>query len=329
MRISVFEKPFAPTPVQELLGICPGNRVFCKREDLLPFSFGGNKVRKARYFYRDILEKGADVVMTYGSFSSNHCRIIANMAAAMELPCHIISPEENYRETPNSRMVEGFGAIIEKAPLDRISQTIDRRIAAYRKAGKHPYFIVGGGHGDLGTAAYVECYEEICDWERKNGLFFDYIFHVSGTGSTQAGLVCGQLAAKRDGAQRIVGLSNARTAKRGRPVVTESVRSWMENVHAPGEIAADAERIERAVIFDDSWRLEGYGAYNEQILETISHMMGKYGIPMDPTYVGKGFWGMQEYCRVHDLKKQNILFLHTGGTPLFFEKRQAEERNGA
>lgn len=328
MRISVFEKPFAPTPVQELYGICPGNRVFCKREDLLPFSFGGNKVRKARYFYRDILEKGADVVMTYGSFSSNHCRIIANMAAAMGLPCHIISPEENYRETPNSRMVESFGAVIEKAPLDRISETIDRRVEAYREAGKHPYFIVGGGHGDLGTAAYVECYEEICSWERENGISFDYIFHVSGTGSTQAGLVCGQLAAGRS-AQRIVGLSNARTAERGRPVVVESVRSWMEHVHVPGGgNTFSEEQIEAAVIFDDTWRLGGYGVYNKPVLDTISLMMEKYGIPMDPTYVGKGFWGMQEYAKSHGLTGQNILFLHTGGTPLFFEERQAERKDG-
>lgn len=326
MRIPVFEKAFEPTPVQELYGICPGNRVFCKREDLLPFSFGGNKVRKARYFYRDILEKGADVVMTYGSFSSNHCRIIANMAAAMGLACHIISPEENYKETPNSRLVESFGAVIEKAPLDQISQTIKRRTDAYQKAGRRPYFIVGGGHGDLGTEAYVECYREICAWERENGLSFDYIFHVTGTGSTQAGLVCGQLAAGRD-AQKIVGLSNARTLERGRPVVIESVRSWTEHMYVPGGGCSFLqEQIERAVIFDDTWRLDGYGAYNEQILETISYMMGMYGIPMDPVYVGKGFWGMREYIKAHGLKDKNILFLHTGGTPLFFEDRQAAER---
>ena len=68
---------------------------------MLPFSFGGNKVRKAAEFYREIKNSDTDVVMTYGSNSSNHCRIIANMAASMGLACHVISPEENRVTAPS------------------------------------------------------------------------------------------------------------------------------------------------------------------------------------------------------------------------------------
>ena len=43
------------------------------------------------------------------------------------------------------------------------------------------------------------------------------------------------------------------------------------------------------------------------------------GIPLDPTYTGKAFWGMLQYLKDHGIRGKRILFLHTGGTPLFFD----------
>ena len=91
-EITLFEKPLPVTPVVPLSGDYGDNHFYIKRDDMLPFSFGGNKVRKAAEFYREIKNSDTDVVMTYGSNSSNHCRIIANMAASMGLACHVISP---------------------------------------------------------------------------------------------------------------------------------------------------------------------------------------------------------------------------------------------
>lgn len=94
-EIPVFEKSLERTLIQKLSDSYGNNQIFMKRDDFVPFSFGGNKARKAAEFYREIKREAPDVVMTYGSNSSNHCRIIANMAAGMGLACHIISPEEN------------------------------------------------------------------------------------------------------------------------------------------------------------------------------------------------------------------------------------------
>ena len=192
------------------------NSLYIKREDLLPFSFGGNKARKGQKFFDDI-DKGAfDVVVTYGSASSNHGRIIANMAKKRDLPCIIISPKEASKETFNSEMMRFLGAKIIVVPVDEVSKTIDDLILELKEEGKNPYFIQGGGHGNLGTQAYVECYEEIKEFEKQKDIFFDYIFLASGTGATQAGLVCGQTINndKRD----IVGISIARPNPRGKEV---------------------------------------------------------------------------------------------------------------
>ena len=37
------------------------------------------------------------------------------------------------------------------------------------------------------------------------------------------------------------------------------------------------------------------------------------------TYTGKAFYGMVRYLEEHQIHNKNILFLHTGGTPLFFD----------
>ena len=51
------------TPVIELCGNHPGgNRIFMKRDDLLPYALGGNKVRIALEFMKASRSAGADPV---------------------------------------------------------------------------------------------------------------------------------------------------------------------------------------------------------------------------------------------------------------------------
>lgn len=310
-EIALLEQGFAATPIEPLSGDYGNNRYFMKRDDMLPFSFGGNKARKAVEFYHEIKKNHVDVVMTYGSNSSNHCRIIANMAAAMGLPCHIISPEENREILYNTRLVEQFGAIIETCPINQVSETIEKRKEAYRREGKNPYFIVGGGHGNPGTESYVKAYKEIEEYEKENHIYFDYIFHASGTGTTQAGLVCGKLLSG-DKRRKIVGISIAREGERGRQVVKDSIKEYL---------GSDFDRLycEEDLIFTDAYRLGGYGNYNKEVAKTISTVMAREGIPMDGTYVGKAFYGMCRYIEEQGIGGKKILFIHTGGTPLYFD----------
>lgn len=311
-KIALFEKELDETPIQALSDSYGDNRIYVKRDDLIPFSFGGNKARKAAEFYKEIMNTDTDVVMTYGSNSSNHCRIIANMAVGMGLSCHIVSPEEHREVLNNTRLVENFGAVVETCPVTEVAETIEHRKEAYRKEGKKPYFITGGGHGNPGTESYVKAYREIERQEKYKGLYWDYIFHASGTGATQAGLVCGQLLSG-DMDRKIVGISIARDRERGRDVVKDSIREYL---------AADYEQLyrEEALIFEDAYRLGGYGNYTEEVEKTIDFVMEREGIPMDTTYVGKAFCGMLGYLREHQIRGKSILFVHTGGAPLYFDR---------
>ena len=295
------------------------NNIWIKRDDLIPFSFGGNKARKARLFFKDFDEGDYDCVVTYGSSSSNHCRIIANIAASRRIKCVIVSPEEERKTTYNSQLINMFGADVKYVPLNTVHNYIKESLDELQKAGNKPYFIQGGGHGKFGTQAYAECYEEIKDYEKTHNIFFDYIFFASGTGTTQAGLVSGQLLNK-DYSRKIIGISIARKNPRGRSIVIDSIKEFL------GEDFS-IDLIEEKTFFIDSYVGEGYGKQNQLIDNEIENAMKKHGIPLDQTYTGKAFYGMRQYIKENKIENKKILFIHTGGTPLFFDFLKAKRSN--
>lgn len=293
------------------LGEMIGNHFWIKREDLIPISFGGNKARKACLFFQEIEKCDCDCVVTYGTSHSNHCRVIANMAAARNMKCFIIGPVEVSDPTFNSRLMNLFDAEIENVPIGMVHDAIENKLEELRNKGHHPYFIPGGGHGNIGTEAYVQCYDEIIVYEQEHEMHFDYVFFASGTGTTHAGLVCGQLLNKDN--REIVGISIARKNPRGREVVLDSIREYL--------CGADVteEEIQKKTVFVDDYTDVGYGKHNDAINCTIKDVMCKYGIPLDSTYTGKAFYGMQQFLIDRRIEDKNILFIHTGGTPLFFD----------
>lgn len=298
------------TPIQKLQDNFNGNSYFIKREDLMGFSFGGNKARKAALFFEDIKLKKADCVVTYGSKSSNHCRIISNIAASKKIPCYIISPNKNSKETYNNKLIQIFGAKVIECEIEQVSETISRTLQQLKEKGLNPYFIQGGGHGNIGTQAYVNVYQEIKKYEKENGIFFDYIFHASGTGTTQAGLVCGKVI--QQDSREIIGISISRKNPSGEKVVLDSVNDYLKiNGFEP---IGNSE-----INFVDDFIVDGYGTYNKQIIKTIKDVLTNEGIPLDATYTGKAFWGMKQFIKKHNITEKNILFIHTGGTPLFFD----------
>ncbi len=306
-------RSFYPTPIMKL-NDKDIQGLYIKREDMIPYSFGGNKARKALLFFDKIDKGGYDCVVTYGSSHSNHCRVIANMAAQRNMPCYIIGPEEVSDTTYNSIIMDMLGAQITTVSVAEVSKTIDYKLNELNEQGKNPYFIAGGGHGNIGTQAYVDCYSEIKEYERTNNVFFDYIFFASGTGTTHAGLVCGQIMSEDE--RQIIGISIARKNPRGRDVVIGSIKEYLGR--------NDSKADEKTVFIDD-YTGDGYGKDNEEINQIIEDIYTYHGIPLDSTYTAKAFLGMKKYIKEHEIWDKNILFIHTGGTPLFFDdilKRQ-------
>src|SRR5262245_23656037 len=85
----------APTPVEELARLRAalgghGPRLIVKRDDAIPFGFGGNKVRKLQLVLSQAIAAGADALVTTGGVQSNHARATAAGAAKLGLACTIV-----------------------------------------------------------------------------------------------------------------------------------------------------------------------------------------------------------------------------------------------
>lgn len=300
------------TPIEQITwqGIdCP---LYIKRDDLIGFSFGGNKARIVWEFYEDMKRKGCDAMVIYGSSRSNLCRAASNLCASEHIPCHMITAEEDMVEggTFNSLLAESFGAKIHVCQKDKIGETVENLMENLRQCGYCPYYIYGDkyGRGNERPAAlaYEKAYLEILEAEKELGVRFRQIFHASGTGMTQGGLLAGQKRYGGDG--EIVGISVARAGERGK---AEVMRFAGEGVS------------EEKLHFLDGYLRGGYGRYDEAVENVIDTMMKENGIALDPVYTGKAFAGMIEELKERQKKepgrKEPALFIHTGGGPLYFE----------
>ena len=307
------------TPLYELFQDEQRNRIFIKRDDLLPDSLGGNKVRIAEAFFRDMEERDCDALIGYGDIRSNLCRVLASRCYQKKIPCYIIctgGDGEGHGETANSWIMKLSGAKLVPCRKTEIRETVEKLMSRLEGQGFRPYYIYGNslGRGNEGVAAgaYVPVYREILEQGRALGAAFDFLFLPSGTGATQSGLGCGHLL-EGDPA-RIVGISISREKERGTGIILEGVKEYFAGQGRKLPANAGEE-----VILEDGYRRGGYGCCDKEILECIRRVYLRTGVPMDPTYTGKAFLGMCSYIRDHKIQGKNLLFLHTGGTPLFYD----------
>lgn len=292
--------------------------IYIKRDDLLPFSFGGNKVRIAEEFFADMRRKKHDSIIGYGNSRSNLCRVIANMSKYYGVKCCIISPKDDDGqrvETSNSKIVRLCDSEIVICSKDNVSKTVSETISRHKDAGYSPYYIYGNefGTGNKSTPvnAYYKCYNEILSQAKAYDLDFDYIFLATGTGMTQAGLLSGKLVS--NGKEKIVGISVARKTEQETNVIYDYVKSFFKKKQLNTNILKDD------ICVVDEYIGKGYGKKSSIIDKAIYDMMVLNGIPLDPTYTGKAFLGKRDYIIKNNISNKNVLFIHTGGTPLFFD----------
>ena len=209
------------------------NHFYMKREDLLPYSFGGNKVRFAQKFIEDMKREHCDSMIIYGNYHSNLCRILATLCFQLHLPCYMVHNTEDVKEdkeTENSRIIRSMGVTEIPCKKTEIADAVQKAVDELREKGCKPYYIYGNTRGEgrewVPMEAYREVYQEICCQERKMGIHFDYIFLASSTNATQSGLLAGSLEESDE--RNIVGISVSRNETRGKQVIARNLEEYAQ-----------------------------------------------------------------------------------------------------
>jgi len=87
---------------------------------------------------------------------------------------------------------------------------------------------------------------------------------------------------------------------------------------------ADLLRLERGPLASqvqvrDEWVGPGYSLPTDSMIEAVQMLAREEGVLLDPVYTGKAMAGLIGLIRSGVFRKgQNVLFLHTGGSPALF-----------
>ncbi len=311
----------SPTPLQSLENLTRelgGPTLYIKRDDCTGLAIGGNKTRKLEFLIGQALQEGADTIITQGAVQSNHARQTAAAAAKFGLKCKILLERRvpnvavDYEHTGNVLLDRLFGAEIEWWPAGTDMNDIGLDVTEkFRQEGAVPYFIPGGGSTQVGALGYVDCAMEILQQANEQGLRIDYIVVATGSAGTQAGLVVGLEGCNSD--IKVYGVS----VRQPRDKQEETVHDLA--VETAAYVGMKAEIPRESVVANGDYVGPGYGQPTPEMVEAVNLLARTEGILLDPVYSGKGMAGLIGEIRKGTFSEDdNIVFVHTGGTPALF-----------
>jgi 1-aminocyclopropane-1-carboxylate deaminase/D-cysteine desulfhydrase-like pyridoxal-dependent ACC family enzyme len=301
-----------PSPIDELArlrdAIGMKARLLAKRDDQIPFGFGGNKVRKLTLVAAEALESGADTLITCGGVQSNHCRATAAVAAQLGLACHlVVNGTRPERPSGNASLVSMYGAnITYVASRDERAPTMNRVATAHAATGHKPVIIPLGASNALGAMAIARGVGEMV----AQGVSPEVIIHASSSGGTQAGLIVG--CALYSPQTRVIGISADDPARSIGDVVLRVVAGVESALGLPAGSLGGAARCE----VDDTFVGGGYGVPTDE--STVAQQMAARfeAIVTDHWYTAKAMAGLIHRARTGAFDSvSEILFWHTGGQP--------------
>jgi L-cysteate sulfo-lyase len=298
-----------PTPIEELprfraaAGLAP--RILVKRDDAIPFAFGGNKVRKLRYLMPAVLAGGADMVVTCGGVQSNHARATAAACAVLGLDCHlVVNGAEPVRPTGNALLNRLLGATFEYVAgrEDRLP-AMERAAVRLRAAGWRVAVVPLGASTPHGALGYLAAVVELL----SQGPAPEVIVHACSSGGTTAGLLAGCALARVP--TRVIGISADDPPDR----IREQVRSILRGMATLLEVAGEPFE-DLPIEIDDAFVGPDYGEPSDGSTEAQSLAARTAGLFVDHTYSAKALAGLIQYCRDGRIPAgATVLFWHTGG----------------
>ena len=305
-----------PTPVHRLNNLSEkfGLNIYCKRDDMTGFAFGGNKTRKLDYLIAEALSLKKDTIVAIGANQSNFCRMAAAAGVLNGLEVHLVLSGEKTGTPTGNLLVDHLLEV----NIHHILTEDDDQVAAAAgslekeliKKGKNVYNMPLGGSVPTGIFGYVEAFGEILGFCEQNDIKFNKMFHATGSGGTQAGLVVGQAVSGWEG--EIIGFSVGKAGGLLSVIIIE-LANQTSNIF---DIQFDPELVR----IDESYVGEKYGAKTEKGSEAIKIFAQNEGIMLDNVYTGKAAAGLLDYIKKDYLNKDdNILFIHTGGNIELFE----------
>jgi L-cysteate sulfo-lyase len=300
----------APTPVERMNNLSAalgaGPDIFVKRDDAIPFGFGGNKVRKLALVAGRAMADHADTLVTAGGVQSNHARATAATAAKFGMRAILVANgAPQVKPSANALLDRLLGAQVVHVATREERQPKMRELAeSLRARGGRPYVIPIGASTPLGAVGFALAVAELLDQMPAP----DVIVHSTSSGGTQAGLVagCRLLGLKT----RVVGVSADDSSTALQRAVATLVEGVADVLSVDHRLLTTGTPIE----VDDAFVGDGYGIPTPASTEAMELCARTEALFLDPTYTAKAMAGLIAYVRGGRFTNdQTVVFWHTGG----------------
>lgn len=307
-----------PTPLQRFDRLdkdTDGIKLWVKRDDLISFGFGGNKVRALDYIVADAVKRGSKTLITGAGVQSNHVRATAAAAAYLDLKCVAIywgNAPENIKG--NYYLTKMLGAEIQFTnDMDR--RSVDSNIALVEQElmsnGALPYAIPRGGACALGVIAHMFAAQELYLQCEEKGVKPDLVTLAVGSGGTIAGWILAKRLYQHP--WRIEGFTVSRPSSELSEIILSLINKATTLLKETINIKPEH------IVIHDGFIGDGYGIPSTKGNATVKEVAIKQGVFFDPVYTGKAFAGLLEFVKSGHYKDvETAVFLHTGGEPALF-----------
>ena len=261
--------------------------LFVKREDTIHPIISGNKFRKLKYNLLQAKKECSATLLTFGGAYSNH--ILATACAGKEhgfKTIGIIRGEElkaKWETNPTLQLAKEYGMDFHfVSRYTYREKEVSKFFREFENTHKNFYLIPEGG---TNTLAVKGCEEILTEDDSE----FDVICTCVGTGGTLAGLIN---SSKPN--QTVLGFP----ALKG-DFLNNDIRKFVRN---------------------DNWELisnyhfGGYAKINAELINFVNDFKKETGIPLEPIYTGKLFYGLLDLISKDYFKRgTKILAVHSGG----------------
>lgn len=307
-----------PTPLHRLESVSRefGREVFCKRDDMTGFAFGGNKTRKLDFLMAEAKARGCDSIIAIGAAQSNFCRMAAAAASASGMKAHLVLGGTEPAEATGNLLLDRLaGAEIHYVDSDDWDAWEGEAAVledSLRKKGAAVYRLPMGGSTAVGSLGYVDGFFEILDQATEKEIETGTIVCAASSGGTLAGLVAGKSLCGWPG--EILGFSVSDTAEivKERALVLAAATARLLEGRRPPD--GNSLRV------DSSFMGGFYGARVDSCEKAILRFIREEGIVLDRVYSGKAAAGLLDYLENGKFTRDGaIIFIHTGGAVELFE----------
>jgi 1-aminocyclopropane-1-carboxylate deaminase len=263
-----------------------------KRDDLIHFEIQGNKWRKLKYNLEEFLQKGDEVLATFGGAFSNH---IAATAAAGKLygikTLGIIRGGYGNEISGTLSGAERNGMQLEFLNSAEWKNRFHQEFAdnLSKKYGK-VFFVPDGGANSQGRKGAMEILQEVEE-------HFHVVITAAGTGTTASGI--------------LMSLPDETELYVVKVVKDESLETQVcNNLESDGFF--DKSLFNRLKWVEGA--LNGYGKKNTDLEQFILEFYNQSGIPLDPVYTGKMMLRLHQLVQNNQFEKgSKVLTIHSGG----------------